>query len=72
MVAGVESDEIKSLESQIDQLIAVCQRLKQENRSLKSENKGLVDEHARLVEKTKLARTRIEAMIGRLKTLERG
>ncbi len=72
MVLRVESDEIRNLESQIDQLIAVCQRLKQENYSLKSKNEGLVDEHARLVEKTKLARARIEAMIGRLKTLERG
>lgn len=71
-MTGVDSDEIKNLESRIDRLIAFCQHLEQENSSLKSENKGLLDEHARLIEKTKLARTRIETMIGRLKALERG
>jgi cell division protein ZapB len=71
-VAAVESDEIRNLESRIDQLIELCQRLEQENDSLKSENRDLLTEHARLVEKTRLARARIESMIGRLKALERG
>jgi cell division protein ZapB len=71
-VASVETDEIKNLEDRIDQLIEFCQRLKLENHSLKSENEGLNAEHARLVEKTRLARTRVESMIGRLKALERG
>ena len=68
----MESNEIKNLENRIDQLIDFCRQLKQEIDSLKSENKGLVDERVQLMEKTKVARTRIEAMIGRLKTLERG
>lgn len=71
-MASVETDEIKNLEDRIDQLIEFCQRLKLENHSLKSENEGLNAEHARLVEKTRLARTRVESMIGRLKALERG
>lgn len=66
------NEDIKDLEGRIDQLINVCQRLRQENSSLKSENQGLTDEHTRLVEKTRLARSRIEDMIGRLKALERG
>ncbi len=66
------NEDIKDLEGRIDQLINVCQRLRQENSSLKSENQGLTDEHSRLVEKTRLARSRIEDMIGRLKALERG
>ncbi len=69
---SVESDEIRNLEGRIDQLIAICQHLKLENHSLKSKHKDLVDEHTRLVEKTRLARARIEGMIGRLKALERG
>jgi cell division protein ZapB len=71
LVLRVEPDEIKMLESRIDQLIDFCQQLKHENSSLRSENQDLADERARLVEKTKLARTRIETMIGRLKALER-
>jgi cell division protein ZapB len=68
----VESDEIKMLEGRIDQLIDFCQQLKEENSILRSENQGLADERAQLIEKTKLARARIETMIGRLKALERG
>jgi cell division protein ZapB len=60
------------LEGRIDQLIDYCLQLKEENSLLKSENQGLADERAQLVEKTKLARARIETMIGRLKALERG
>ncbi|MFQ5755129.1 MAG: TIGR02449 family protein [Acidiferrobacterales bacterium] len=70
-MSHVEPDEIKMLESRIDQLIDFCQQLKHENSSLRSENQDLADERARLVEKTKLARARIETMIGRLKALER-
>jgi cell division protein ZapB len=70
-VSRVEPDQIKMLESRIDQLIDFCQQLKHENSSLRSDNQELGDECARLVEKTKLARARIESMIGRLKALER-
>lgn len=67
----MDNENLKKLEQRIEQLIAVCQRLKKENRSLKSGQRDLVQEHARLVEKTQIARTRIESMIGRLKSLER-
>ncbi len=66
------NEDIKDLEGRIDQLIDVCQHLRHENSSLKSEKQGLTDEHTKLVEKTRLARSRIEDMIGRLKALERG
>ena len=66
------NEDMKDLEGRIDQLIDVCQRLREENSSLKSQNQGLTDEHTKLVEKTRLARSRIEDMIGRLKALERG
>ena len=68
----VESDDLKQLESRIDQLIEACQRLKDENNALRSEQDDLTAEHAKLSEKTRIARERIESMISRLKTLERG
>lgn len=68
----MDSEELINLEGRIDQLIEVCQRLKQENRSLRVQNQDLNTQHTRLMEKTRLARARIEAMIGRLKALERG
>jgi cell division protein ZapB len=68
---GVESDDLKKLESRIEELLAVVERLRQENQSLRSEHNHLNDRHVRLAEKTRVARERIESMIGRLKALER-
>ena len=64
-----ESDLIK-LESQIDALIDTVNQLKQENTSLRHQQDGLVSERSQLIEKTELARTRVEAMILRLRSLE--
>ncbi|MAZ89007.1 MAG: TIGR02449 family protein [Cellvibrionaceae bacterium] len=66
-----------ALETKLDQLIQQCERLNAENMALKSqvaeadsrESEWNV-ERARLVEKNELARTRVEAMITRLKSLE--
>lgn len=68
----MESDDLKQLESRIDQLIEACQRLQSENSTLKSEHGHLQVERAKLLEKTRIARERIESMIDRLKALERG
>lgn len=68
----MESDDLKQLESRIDQLIDACQRLQHENSALKSEQGSLQAERAKLLEKTRIARERIESMINRLKALERG
>ncbi len=67
----MDNEDIKALEYRIDQLIGACQRLRQENLLLRSENDNLNQKHGRLVEKTQVARSRIEVMIGRLKALER-
>lgn len=67
----MDSDDLKQLESRIDQLIEACQRLRSENDSLKSEHGNLQAERAKLLEKTRIARERIESMIDRLKALER-
>lgn len=68
---GVESDDLKQLETRVDQLIEACQRLQNENNSLKSEHGNLQTERTRLLEKTRIARERVESMINRLKALER-
>jgi len=62
--------DLKALEIRIDELIRACEFLKEENKSLKTKQESLITERATLVEKTDLARTRIEAMISRLKSLE--
>jgi cell division protein ZapB len=67
----MDDDNLKKLEQRIDELISACRRLSEENHTLKSGQQNLSEEHARLVEKTQVARSRIESMIGRLKALER-
>jgi cell division protein ZapB len=67
----VERDDFKKLERRVDELIALVERLRHENHLLKSNHDTLNDRHTRLAEKTRIARERIESMIGRLKALER-
>ena len=64
--------ELKDFEDKLDQLIDTYHTMKNENSSLKSKQKTLVQEKAQLLEKTSLARTRVEAMITRLKAMEHG
>ncbi len=68
----MDNDSLKKLESRVDELIGTCRKLRKENHVMKSGHERLNDDHAKLVEKTQVARARIEAMIGRLKALERG
>ena len=64
------SDElIHILEAKLDELIRQCARLQQENTDLKSQQSDWQRERVRLVEKNELARSRVEAMITRLKSL---
>jgi cell division protein ZapB len=62
--------EIQTLEAKIDELLKRYQFLKTENQSLKIKQESLVKEKAKLLAKTTLAKTKVEAMITRLKTME--
>jgi cell division protein ZapB len=68
----VSDQELKSLESRVDELVRACRHLKEENKMLKTRQETLVTERATLIEKTEMARSRVEAMISRLKSLEAG
>ncbi|MGR6033984.1 MAG: TIGR02449 family protein [Candidatus Nitrosoglobus sp.] len=61
---------IEQLEWRIDELIKLCDYLKEENRALHAQIVELASEQARLIEQTELARSRVEAMIIRLKSME--
>ncbi len=67
-----QSLEIKLLEEKVDTLIQQYELLAHENSTLKTKQEELVREKAKLIEKTNLARTRVEAMITRLKSMETG
>lgn len=72
MTESNQSLELKKLEEKLDQLIEQYAHVKNENSSLKIKQDSLVREKAKLLEKTTLARTRVEAMITRLKAMENG
>ncbi|WP_262965259.1 TIGR02449 family protein [Methylobacter psychrophilus] len=64
--------ELKDFEDKLDRLIDKYQHVKDENSSLKIKQETLAQEKAQLLEKTTLAKTRVEAMINRLKAMELG
>ena len=65
-----EELDLKKLEARVEELIDTCAALKSENKSLRQHQGNLVSERAKLIEKTELARNRVEAMINRLKAME--
>jgi len=66
----VANFDIERLERQVEMLIQSCRELRDENTSLRVRQHALVTERAELIEKTELARARVEAMLARLKTME--
>lgn len=63
-------EDLNALESRVEDLLGALKRLREENRSLRASQESLVAERASLVAKNEQARTRVEAMISRLKSLE--
>ncbi len=61
---------LQALESKIDELIALCRDLNRENQRLQGENDGWRREREDLISKNKLARSKVEAMIARLRSME--
>ncbi|MDG4553044.1 MAG: TIGR02449 family protein [Candidatus Competibacter sp.] len=58
------------LAERLDRVAALCERLKQDKRFLREQNRTLQAECAALREQNEQSRSRIEAMIVRLKGLE--
>ena len=66
----MEKPDLQQLETKIDTLIYTCEQLAEENKTLRESEANLISERATLLEKNLLARTRIETMIDRLKSME--
>ena len=64
--------DTRTLEEKIDHLIRICNRLEEETRALRAQQSSLIAERAALVEKSEMARSRVEAMITRLRAMETG
>lgn len=62
--------DLNRLELQVEALIRLNQRLREENVSLRARQEALVIERGELIEKTEQARSRVEAMLSRLRAME--
>jgi cell division protein ZapB len=62
--------ELKRLEKRLEDLIATVTQIKEENRALRQRQETLTSERASLLQKNEQVRARVEAMIGRLKSME--
>jgi len=62
--------QVQQMSTRLDKLLELVRRLADENRSLRQGQEQLVNERAQLLNKNELARSRVEAMINRLKSLE--
>jgi len=62
--------QVEQLSARLDKLQELVRRLADENRSLRQGQEQLAAERAQLLNKNELARSRVEAMINRLKSLE--
>lgn len=62
--------ELAALARQLDRLLDTVRRLTEENRSLRQSQEQLSGERAGLLARNEQARSRVEAMIQRLKSLE--
>jgi cell division protein ZapB len=63
-------NQLKDLENKIDELVSLCRELNRENQALKADSAGWRDERQDLMDKNELARSKVEAMIDRLRTME--
>lgn len=66
----MSDDLLLAIETKLDKLILLCNRLQQENNELKTRESEWQRERVRLIEKNELARSRVEAMITHLRNLD--
>jgi cell division protein ZapB len=63
-------NELRSIRLEVERLVALVHNLGEENRALRQANDQMASERAALLAKSEQARSRVEAMIARLKSLE--
>jgi cell division protein ZapB len=64
--------DLGEISQRLDRVLELCQRLSEENRSLRVSQEQLSTERSNLLAKNEQARSRVEAMIARLRSLENG
>ncbi len=62
--------QLQQLEQRIEELVSISARLRRENQSLQVREHKLMEERADLLKKNDVAKSKVEAIISRLKSLE--
>jgi len=62
--------QLRRLEARVDDLLRIATHLRLENGELREREARLLEERAQLVRKNDLAKSRVEAIITRLQSLE--
>lgn len=71
MATIIMTDEkFTTLDQKIDALIELCASMKQENQLLRANEHNWLSERQQLLENNKLAKSRLESVLNRLKSLE--
>ena len=63
-------EDLKALEAKVGELIELCESLANENRALRKRNRAWATEKSNLVERNELARSKIDALLDRLKSMD--
>jgi cell division protein ZapB len=64
------TSKINRLEEQVNELLELCDKLGEENSNLRAQLQHITGERATLIELKEQARTQVEAMITRLRSME--
>lgn len=64
------SAELVQLEGRVEELLVTIEALREENRALRQRQESLAAERSAFAQRNDQVRARVEAMIGRLKTME--
>ena len=69
-MSTMSDTSFNTLEGKVDALIQLCDDMKKENQMLRDDKHNWEHERKTLIEKNQLARTRLEKVLQRLKSLE--
>lgn len=70
--SNIPEQDLRALESRVEDLIRACVQLKDDNRILRAEVERLLGERAQLVQNNATVSERVDAMISKLKAMEGG
>ena len=66
----MSEDKFQALNEKVEALIALCVEMKQENQLLRANQENWHGERRELMEKNKVAKSKLESILARLKALE--